>query len=87
MRVRVCCPTGERQSLFGQSLFDQATAELSGPVDFIHTYIDMSNFSLVVNGTTVSTCLPGMGYSFAAGPVGSGQGCWGVTASQRGETV
>jgi hypothetical protein len=50
-----------------QSLFNGPTTELSGPVSFIHTYVDMSNQTLEVNGSTVTTCLPAMGYSFAAG--------------------
>ncbi len=65
---------GERQAVLGQALFDNATTELSGPVAFIHTYVDMSNQTLTVNGTQVTTCLPAMGYSFAAGTT---DGEWG----------
>ncbi len=69
---------GERQAEMGESLFQSASEELSGPVSFIHTYVDMSNVTLTVNGTEVTTCLPAMGYSFAAGTTdgtGRGVGC------------
>ena len=61
---------GERQADLGQQLFTAAATQgvqLTGPVDYIHTYIDMSSQAVAFNGTTVNTCLPAMGYSFAAG--------------------
>ena len=42
--------------------------QVNGPVDFIHQWIDMTNQEVELgNGTTVKTCKPAMGYSFAAG--------------------
>jgi neutral ceramidase len=58
---------GARQAAKGQELFDSATIQLSGPVDFIHTYLNMANTTVTFNGSLVNTCLPSMGYSFAAG--------------------
>ncbi|KAI0782937.1 Neutral/alkaline nonlysosomal ceramidase [Abortiporus biennis] len=53
-----------------KSLMDtpQTLAPVSGPVSWVHTYMNMSfrSFSLP-NGTTVQTCPPAMGYSFAGG--------------------
>ena len=43
-----------------QALYDSATTQLSGPVEFRHTFIDMSNVSVMtVNGTKVSICTLG----------------------------
>lgn len=42
--------------------------EISGPVRFIHQWIDMTNQEVPLpDGTIVKTCPPAMGYSFAAG--------------------
>lgn len=49
-------------------LFNAATEPLSGPVDFRHTYTDMSQQKIKLsNNSTVKTCKPAMGYSFGAG--------------------
>jgi len=74
---------GERQAEMGESLFQSASEELSGPVSFIHTYVDMSNVTLTVNGTEVTTCLPAMGYSFAAGTT-DGPGAFNFTQGDAG---
>jgi len=42
--------------------------ELSGEVSFVHQFIDMGDTSHQLDdGRNVKSCLPGMGYSFAAG--------------------
>jgi neutral ceramidase len=42
--------------------------ELSGPIQFIHQWVDMSSYQVSLNnGSMVSTCKPALGYSFAAG--------------------
>ncbi|XP_053390202.1 uncharacterized protein LOC123563648 [Mercenaria mercenaria] len=53
-----------RQYIEAKKLFDTATTLLKGPVDFRHTYTDMSKQTL---GEGKKTCPPAMGYSFAAG--------------------
>eukprot|EP00521_Asterionellopsis_glacialis_P018528 CAMPEP_0195296218 /NCGR_PEP_ID=MMETSP0707-20130614/18994_1 /TAXON_ID=33640 /ORGANISM="Asterionellopsis glacialis, Strain CCMP134" /LENGTH=751 /DNA_ID=CAMNT_0040357659 /DNA_START=41 /DNA_END=2293 /DNA_ORIENTATION=- len=59
---------GRNQFDHAVSLFERASAELSGVVDFRHSFIDMSNITVTLkNGTTVKTCPPALGYSFAAG--------------------
>lgn len=59
---------GENQYKKAMDLYNTATVMLSGPVDFRHTYVDMSKVEVQVNATTkVKTCKPAMGYSFAAG--------------------
>jgi len=60
----------ERQFRKSYEMFldiDNAT-ELSGPVQFIHQWVDMSDVKVnLANGSVVSTCKPALGYSFAAG--------------------
>ncbi|XP_046569585.1 neutral ceramidase-like [Haliotis rubra] len=58
---------GENQYNKAMELYHTATTRLSGPVDFRHSYVDMTDVAVEVNGTTVKTCKPAMGYSFAAG--------------------
>merc|ERR1719259_1256028 len=42
--------------------------KLTGSVDFIHQWVDMTSYAVdLSNGTVVSTCKAAMGYSFAAG--------------------
>ncbi|KAG8170434.1 hypothetical protein JTE90_013635 [Oedothorax gibbosus] len=57
-------------SLF-QELFKTARRRLSGPVLFIHQYLDMSNVELEGGNDTHRrrTCKPAMGFSFAAGTI------------------
>lgn len=58
----------ERQFNKAMELFNSATIKISGPIDFAHQYIDMTNQKITrKDGTTVKTCNPAMGYSFAAG--------------------
>ncbi|XP_067670891.1 neutral ceramidase B-like [Haliotis asinina] len=58
---------GENQYNKAMELYHTATTMLSGPVDFRHSYVDMTDVAVEVNGTIVKTCKPAMGYSFAAG--------------------
>jgi len=62
---------GQTQSDAAINLYENAVEKLSGPVDFIHTYINFSSIAVdpefaegVENATT---CLAAVGYSFAAG--------------------
>ncbi|KAI0060570.1 Neutral/alkaline nonlysosomal ceramidase [Artomyces pyxidatus] len=51
-----------------QSLMSQTLAPVSGAVKSVHTYLNMSFHSFTLpNGTTVETCPPALGYSFAGG--------------------
>ncbi|XP_060077762.1 uncharacterized protein LOC132557292 [Ylistrum balloti] len=59
---------GENQYKKAMELYNKATVQLSGPVDFRHSYVDMTNVQVQVNATTkVKTCNTAMGFSFAAG--------------------
>uniref|UniRef100_A0A3Q0KPD2 Neutral ceramidase n=1 Tax=Schistosoma mansoni TaxID=6183 RepID=A0A3Q0KPD2_SCHMA len=49
------------------SLFNNATTEINGTVNFIHQFIDMTNISLNYKNYSGHTCEPAMGFSFAAG--------------------
>jgi len=60
----------ERQFKKSYELFSNQDTytELTGPVQFIHQWVDMSSYQVTMsNGSTVSTCKPALGYSFAAG--------------------
>ncbi|XP_055947030.1 neutral ceramidase-like [Argiope bruennichi] len=61
---------GRRQYKTAKELFRTADQRVSGPVLFIHQFIDMSNIELESNGTERrTTCKPAMGFSFAAGTI------------------
>lgn len=60
----------ERQFTKSFELFSDAASfvEVNGPVSFIHQFVDMTDYDVLLeDGTTVKTCKPAMGYSFAAG--------------------
>ena len=60
----------ERQYKKAQELFSDFDGgrELTGPVQFVHQWVDMSNYTVhLPDGSQVSTCKPALGYSFAAG--------------------
>lgn len=60
----------DRQFQKSYELFSDASShiEVHGPVKFIHQFVDMTNYDVQMDdGTTVKTCKPAMGYSFAAG--------------------
>ncbi|KAI0042653.1 Neutral/alkaline nonlysosomal ceramidase [Auriscalpium vulgare] len=51
-----------------QTLMGQTLAPVSGAVRSVHTYLNMSFHSFTLpNGTTVQTCPPALGFSFAGG--------------------
>ena len=60
---------GERQFEMSYSLLmSENQTEVEGPVSFIHQWIDMTDQQVLLpDGTTVKTCKPALGYSFAAG--------------------
>jgi len=59
----------ERQFEMSHSLLESENqTSVSGPVDFIHQWIDMTDQSVDLDdGSQAKTCKPAMGYSFAAG--------------------
>ena len=50
-----------------QSLYDMATQQVSGPVQFRHSFVDFSDIAVNVSGKISHTCPAAMGASFAAG--------------------
>uniref|UniRef100_A0A453JHK0 Neutral ceramidase n=1 Tax=Aegilops tauschii subsp. strangulata TaxID=200361 RepID=A0A453JHK0_AEGTS len=63
---------GNRQFLKAADLFNSASEELQGKVDYRHTYLDFSQLEVSVSTSTggqqvVKTCPAAMGFSFAAG--------------------
>jgi neutral ceramidase len=60
----------ERQFLVAKDLLEDTAGqvEVAGPVDFIHQWVDMTNYPVqLANGSLASTCKAALGYSFAAG--------------------
>ncbi|KAH7651492.1 Ceramidase protein [Dioscorea alata] len=59
---------GEKQYNKAVDLFNTATEEVEGKVDYRHTYINMSSISVSDGGAEVArTCPAAMGFAFAAG--------------------
>ena len=58
---------GEKQFDLGKTLYESAAKKLSGPVDFRHTFLNMSGLPVTINGTMQHACKSAMGYAFAAG--------------------
>lgn len=61
---------GERQYQKALELYDSATEQLTGSIDFNHRYIDMSATTIspdFTNGQQQTTCVAALGESFAAG--------------------
>ncbi|MCD7464969.1 Neutral ceramidase 1 [Datura stramonium] len=63
---------GERQFKKAVELFDKATEQVRGKIEFRHTYVDFSNLEVTVSkedGSTETskTCPAAMGFAFAAG--------------------
>ena len=50
-------------------LYDKATNEVSGPIQYRHSFVDLSKVQLNISGQSVHTCLPAMGEAFAAGTI------------------
>ena len=58
----------QKQFEAAESIWDNATEELVGPVDMRHTWVDMTKLTFnSTAGKTLSTCGAAMGYAFAAG--------------------
>ncbi|KAK7691528.1 hypothetical protein QCA50_004927 [Cerrena zonata] len=58
----------QRQVNGAKTIMGQSLAAVSGPVKAVHAYMNMSFRSFTLpNGTTVQTCPPAMGFSFAGG--------------------
>lgn len=80
---------GERQAKFARKLFDRAEgaaivrASVDGPIKSAHVYRDMSKLKVNLDdGTTVMTCKPALGYSFAAGTT-DGPGAFDFIQSEK----
>lgn len=63
---------GNRQFLKAVDLFNSASEEIQGKVDFRHTYLDFSQLEVNLPTSTggqqvVKTCPAAMGFAFAAG--------------------
>lgn len=60
---------GKKQFLMGQDLHSKAGKEIKGPINSIHTYLDITQVHVEESayGPSGRTCRPAMGYSFAAG--------------------
>lgn len=59
---------GLQQYTKALELYDNAAIQLTGPVDYRHQNVDMTEVEVnLQDGTKVNTCKPAMGYSFAAG--------------------
>ncbi|KAH9693704.1 Neutral ceramidase 2 [Citrus sinensis] len=76
---------GERQFQKAVDLFNSATDQLSGKIDYRHVYINFTNIEVGLDGTgnnTVKTCPAALGPGFAAGTT-DGPGVFGF---QQGDT-
>ncbi|XP_076825359.1 putative neutral ceramidase C [Clavelina lepadiformis] len=70
-----------RQFETSKLIYNKTGVELEGSVGWVHQYVDMSKATVKLDdGTTVTTCKPGMGYSFAAGTT-DGPGAFDFTQS------
>ena len=64
---------GDRQFKKALDLFDEASEQLKGKVDYQHTYLDFSQLEVTLpkqgggGHETVKTCPAAMGFAFAAG--------------------
>lgn len=59
---------GNKQYEFARKLMDEATEEVTGPVDFRHSFVNMPLLNVTLSsGESTQLCSPSMGYSFAAG--------------------
>jgi len=70
---------GDKQYTFAKKLMNDAVEELSGPVDFRHTFVNMPKLEVTLeDGSKTTLCGPAMGYAFAAGTT-DGPGMFGFT--------
>lgn len=76
---------GQNQFQGAKTLMDGSSlTAVKGAVRSLHTYVNMSSYTFpLANGTTVHTCPPAMGYSFAGG-TSDGPGAFDFT---QGETA
>ncbi|KAJ8515814.1 hypothetical protein ONZ45_g6805 [Pleurotus djamor] len=59
---------GDAQFQGARTLMSRALAPVQGAVRSVHAYLNMATHSFALpNGTTVSTCPPALGFSFAGG--------------------
>lgn len=63
---------GERQFKKAVELFNTASEELEGKVDYLHTYLNFSQLEVTIpkqggGSEVVKTCPAAMGFAFAAG--------------------
>lgn len=74
---------GERQFIKATDLFNTAREELSGSVDYRHTYLNFTNLQVELGGgRKAHTCPAALGPGFAAGTT-DGPGVFGF---QQGDT-
>lgn len=74
---------GERQFRAAVQLFEKASVELRGHIQYIHQFKQMTNLEIkLADGTWGQTCLPAMGYSFAAGTT-DGPGAFDFTQGSK----
>ncbi|OMO85449.1 Neutral/alkaline nonlysosomal ceramidase [Corchorus olitorius] len=74
---------GERQYQKAVELFNSASDQLSGKIDYRHTYLNFTNIEVELDGNTiVKTCPAALGPGFAAGTT-DGPGVFGF---QQGDT-
>ncbi|CAL8087615.1 unnamed protein product [Calicophoron daubneyi] len=67
-------------------LFMNAREELTGPLDFIHQFVNMTHVKVDYRNYSGYTCKPAMGYSFAAGTV-DGPGDFDFTQGTKEPTI
>lgn len=59
---------GEKQYEHARRLMEGAAEEITGPVDFRHSFVDFPSLNVTLPDSSSTTlCRPSMGYSFAAG--------------------
>jgi len=59
---------GDKQFQFAKGLMSADVVEVAGPLDYRHSFVDMSKLNVTLSdGSVVTTCSPAMGYAFAAG--------------------
>ena len=74
---------GERQFQKAVELFNSATNQLSGKIDYRHAYLNFTNIEVELDeNTVVKTCPAALGPGFAAGTT-DGPGVFGF---QQGDT-
>lgn len=58
---------GDRQFKKAVDLFNSASEQVKGRVDYRHKYIDFSQLKVTIGDQVVKTCPAAMGFAFAAG--------------------